>query len=60
MKTRYKIVIISVVFFVAYVSLTSSTTCVFTSEQYEWLGSNNGCGPTITLEMQRFFEKLFS
>jgi hypothetical protein len=61
MKTRYKIPIIaSISIFALYMVLASYTTCIFTTEPYDWLGSHNGCGPAITLELQRFFENLFS
>jgi hypothetical protein len=61
MKTRYKIPIMaSISIFALYMVLASYTTCILTTEPYDWLGSHNGCGPAITLELQRFFENLLT
>ncbi|MCE2505579.1 MAG: hypothetical protein J4F36_03705 [Nitrosopumilaceae archaeon] len=59
MKSRYKITIIGIIVFAVYVALSSWQVCILKSGFQEWIGSNGGCGPRITFELQRFFENMF-
>lgn len=55
MKTKFKLVIISSIVLVSIITITGGTTCVFDVEDRNWLGSENGCGPSITYAIQNYF-----
>lgn len=56
MKIRTKIIIITSLIFVSWLGLSSSSTCIFVDgPQPDWFGSDNGCGPYITYEIQKYF-----
>ena len=56
MKTRYKIIIVISLIFVGWMGVTGHGMCIFVDgQQPDWLGSDNGCGPSITYEIQKFF-----
>lgn len=61
MKTRYKITLIVFGISLAIIiGMTSGTTCILVDGTPPgWLGSENGCGPLLTYEIQKYFEILW-
>ena len=56
MKNRHKIAIITSIIFCTWVGITAPSVCVFIDgPSPDWLGSNHGCGPLITYELQKYF-----
>ncbi len=56
MKTKYKIIIVISLIFVGWMGVTGPGMCIFVDgPQPDWLGSDNGCGPSVTYEIQKFF-----
>ena len=56
MKRRYKIAMLASAGFVAWIGLAGSHVCILVAgPQPSWLGSDNGCGPLVTYEFQKYF-----
>ena len=56
MKSRHKIAIITSIAFCAWVGIAAPGVCVFTDgPSPDWLGSNDGCDPLVTYELQKYF-----
>ena len=60
MKTRTKIIIIISVIFVVWIGVTSFGVCILVDGSTpDWLGSQGGCGPYVTYEIQKYFGLLW-
>ncbi|AJW70340.1 hypothetical protein [Nitrosopumilus adriaticus] len=56
MKTRYKVIITGSVIFAVWIGVSVTGICIFVDgETPDWLGSQNGCGPYLTYEIQKYF-----
>ena len=56
MNGKYKIAIIISAIFVVWVGVTGPNMCLFVDGPTPvWLGSQGGCGPTVTYEIQKSF-----